>query len=160
MSSFPSTVWNGQPVSFKECAQLQEERFYAVVTIVVWRELVLLAQIQGRGWSAPSGRVQPPESPFDAARRETYEETGGLLGELRPLGCYTIGDPADAPMLVPLFTATLKRLDPIPDGFESTAVALVAPEELPHTYYYWDPLLESVFALALGRLSPIPFSTA
>ena len=38
------------------------------------------------GWSLPKGEVEPGESPEQAARRETAEETGCVAGALAPLG--------------------------------------------------------------------------
>ena len=40
------------------------------------------------GWEVPAGRIEPGETPEDAARRETEEETGWRPGALRPLGAY------------------------------------------------------------------------
>jgi 8-oxo-dGTP pyrophosphatase MutT (NUDIX family) len=37
------------------------------------------------GWEIPAGRIDPGESPHDAAARETLEETGWQPGPLRPL---------------------------------------------------------------------------
>lgn len=40
-------------------------------------------------WSIPKGEPNPGESLEDAARRETLEETGIAVGDLRPLGSIT-----------------------------------------------------------------------
>jgi len=40
------------------------------------------------GWEIPAGRIDPGESPADAAARETLEETGWEPGPLRPLFRY------------------------------------------------------------------------
>jgi 8-oxo-dGTP pyrophosphatase MutT (NUDIX family) len=40
------------------------------------------------GWEIPAGRVEPGESPEQAARRETLEETGWRPGGLHPLVTY------------------------------------------------------------------------
>jgi 8-oxo-dGTP pyrophosphatase MutT (NUDIX family) len=40
------------------------------------------------GWEVPAGRVDDGESPVEAARRETLEETGWRPGPLRPLFSY------------------------------------------------------------------------
>lgn len=40
------------------------------------------------GWEVPAGRIEPGESPVDAARRETLEETGWMPGTMRQLTTY------------------------------------------------------------------------
>jgi 8-oxo-dGTP pyrophosphatase MutT (NUDIX family) len=40
------------------------------------------------GWEIPAGRVDPGETPEQAARRETLEETGWRPGRLSPLVAY------------------------------------------------------------------------
>jgi 8-oxo-dGTP pyrophosphatase MutT (NUDIX family) len=40
------------------------------------------------GWEIPAGRIDPGETPAEAARRETLEETGWEPGALRPLVRY------------------------------------------------------------------------
>src|SRR4051794_32015702 len=40
------------------------------------------------GWEVPAGRVDEGETPGQAARRETLEETGWRPGPLRPLVSY------------------------------------------------------------------------
>jgi len=37
------------------------------------------------GWEIPAGRIDPGESPVEAAAREAYEETGWEPGPLQPL---------------------------------------------------------------------------
>jgi 8-oxo-dGTP pyrophosphatase MutT (NUDIX family) len=40
------------------------------------------------GWEIPAGRIEPGETPEQAARRETVEETGWEPGPVRPLIAY------------------------------------------------------------------------
>ncbi len=40
------------------------------------------------GWELPAGRVDPGETPLEAAERETLEETGWRPGPLTPLTSY------------------------------------------------------------------------
>ncbi|MDG6999025.1 MAG: 8-oxo-dGTP diphosphatase [Nitrososphaerota archaeon] len=51
---------------------------------------LLLKKAQGRFgggfWNAPGGKIEPNESPEQAARREVYEETGLTVGSMKKLG--------------------------------------------------------------------------
>jgi 8-oxo-dGTP pyrophosphatase MutT (NUDIX family) len=40
------------------------------------------------GWEIPAGRIEPGETPEQAAEREALEETGWRPGPLRPVGSY------------------------------------------------------------------------
>jgi 8-oxo-dGTP pyrophosphatase MutT (NUDIX family) len=51
-------------------------------------------------WDLPGGGVRRRERPEDAARRETREEVGVRLSELRPLGRYTGTEFYDADTVV------------------------------------------------------------
>ena len=64
---------------------------HAAGTVVHDRERGLLLLWRHRfitdtwGWEIPAGRIEPGETPSDAAARETLEETGWRAGPLRPL---------------------------------------------------------------------------
>jgi ADP-ribose pyrophosphatase YjhB (NUDIX family) len=127
---------------------------YGVSVCVVEGSRVLLA-LRGQApfagaWSLPGGRIEPGETPAEAAVREVMEETGlavDLVG--RPVR-YTIpgGD-----RTLSVFAARLR------DGFvpgdaraasDAAALRWVEPEEiaaLPHT-----PGLPDVVATLIGRL--------
>lgn len=94
--------------------------------LLLWRHRFI---VDTWGWEIPAGRVDPGESPLDAAAREVLEETGWRPGPLRPLtswnvasgitdhhfdaflaeGATHVGEPADA------FEASRVEWLPIPD---------------------------------------------
>lgn len=41
-------------------------------------------------WEFPGGRIEPGETPDEAAARELYEETGALRYDLTPLALYAV----------------------------------------------------------------------
>lgn len=50
--------------------------------LLLWRHRFITGHW---GWEIPAGLAEPEESPEDAARRETCEESGWLPGRLEPL---------------------------------------------------------------------------
>src|SRR5947209_8496211 len=50
--------------------------------LLLWRHRFIT---DSWGWEIPAGRIEPGESPIDAAAREALEETGWQPGRLRPL---------------------------------------------------------------------------
>src|SRR5437879_8842989 len=53
--------------------------------LLLWRHRFIT---DSWGWEIPAGRVDPGETPAEAAAREVLEETGWRAGPLRPLVSY------------------------------------------------------------------------
>ena len=56
------------------------------------------------GWELPAGRIDPGETPAEAAHREVLEETGYRPGPLHPLGSYAPNN-GSSDQVFHLFTA-------------------------------------------------------
>lgn len=138
--------WQGVQMKFHpsvSCCEGQEPS--AVLVMVLHEGRVLLAEIAGRGWCIPSGRLEPGETAEEAARREVYEETGAVIGALHRIGCYSFADGRCAL----LFRASLHSWGARPADSESCGVRWASLEELPELYYHWSPLMEAVFRYAI-----------
>jgi 8-oxo-dGTP pyrophosphatase MutT (NUDIX family) len=77
------------------------------------------------GWEVPAGRIEPGETPRDAAARETLEETGWAPGPLRSIGSY---HPANGftDQTFHVFVAAGATHVGEPDGIETDRVEWIA----------------------------------
>lgn len=107
---------------------------------------LVVADIAGRGWCIPGGRIEPGETPEEAARREAREEAGAVLGPMQLVGYFVLTEvDSGARQAVPAFVARAQALEPLSGTSEALGVRVLTFEELPALYYRWDPLLEAVF---------------
>jgi len=148
---FPAGRWKRQQMLFHPAPSRAPMRPFAVVVFAWEGDRVLLCDIPGRGWTVPSGRVEPHEDPREAARREAYEEAGATLGCLHELGHFQLCS-GGTRRFVASYTTRLVETCCIPEGTESRGCRLATIEELSDLYHLWDPLMERVFPFALEVL--------
>jgi len=133
------------------------EKLWAVLLFVFYGDKLALADIEGRGLTIPSGRIEPGETLDEAAVREAWEETGANLDPARRrlIGCYRLtprsGDHTGQTRYCPVFVAEAFGFAPIPDGSESRGLVLAAWEDVADLYFTWDPLMAAVFDYARAR---------
>ncbi|GIV05718.1 MAG: hypothetical protein KatS3mg016_1293 [Fimbriimonadales bacterium] len=151
-----TAVWAGRQMRFvpsKNALNLPNPR-YVVVLITDGAGRYLLADIRGRGYCAPSGRIEPNEMPDAAAHREAREESGAILSALYYLGSYLLepcSEQEPLPCSAPVFLAHTKRIEPLHACSESQGICWATIAELPAIYYDWSPLIEAVFRYAEER---------
>lgn len=107
MLSFFDSVGNVVELSFSQDSFQQETRHVLVlpVTDSGW----LLTNHKVRGLEFPGGKVEAGETVEEAARREVFEETGAILGELEWLAEYRVNDPK-APFVKAVFWGKVKNI--------------------------------------------------
>lgn len=149
---FPTVVWHGRQVTFRPRRTWRGlERIYAVLLFAFFGDRVVLSDIEGRGWSIPSGHILPDETPEAAIRREAMEEAGIVLSQLHPLGVYLLQESNGSVWHAPVFLGEVAHLYPLPEGSESRGVLLIPVEAVQEVYHFWDPLVESVFRYAMEQ---------
>src|SRR5579875_2774870 len=84
MADFPTVYWAGWDVdaTFEPSEELppaSDGRLWAVLGFVFYGDKIVLADIEGRGWCIPSGRIEAGETIDEAIERECFEETGARL---------------------------------------------------------------------------------
>lgn len=168
VTEFPTVYWRAWNVdaSFLPGSTLPEEsrdRLWAVLAIVYYGDKVVLADIEGRGYCIPSGKIEAGETLDQALEREVYEETGVRLDpdRRRLIGCYRLDSRSGASVrYCPVFVGEALGLEPIPAGSESRGTFLASIEDLADLYYTWDELMAAVFEHAEGyRVALLPSGT-
>ncbi len=159
MLEFPTVYWHAWDVDAtfapgEELPVESEGLLWAVLAFVFYGDKVVLADIAGRGWCIPSGRIEPGETIDGTLERESYEETGARLHprQRRLIGCYRLGfrggERAGQTRYCPVFIAEALGFEPLPPGTESRGIFLASVEDVADVYYVWDALMDAVFAYA------------
>lgn len=174
LDTFPTVYWAAwnSDATFAASEHLppaSEGRLWAVLMFVFYGDKVVLADIEGRGWCIPSGKIEPDETIDAAAAREVWEETGATLHpeRRRLIGSYLLtprsGVSAGQPRYCPVFIAEAWNFEAIPPASESRGRMLAAWEDVAEMYFTWDPLMAAVFEYAEERknaLFPVGVSLA
>jgi 8-oxo-dGTP diphosphatase len=141
---FPCGQYGRQKLQFFAAPYRPPIRAFAAL-VFPWQDgKVLVCDIADRGWSIPSGRVEPFESAIDAARREAVEEAGAMLADLQYIGCYHISERQEV-RWAECFVARVDGLVDIVMQQESLGRRLCTLEELAGIYHLWNDLTEQVF---------------
>jgi 8-oxo-dGTP diphosphatase len=167
--AFPISYWPAwdSDVEFLPGSELPIEsdgNIYAVVVHAFFGDMAVMAEITGRGVCVPSGRMILGESVVQTAIRETFEETGGVLGEdhCHLIGTYRMvrreknagtGHNLGPVFYTAVFVAEVSSFEPIPERSESTGYFLLPMEDIADHYFMWNELLSAVFSFAFNERS-------
>jgi 8-oxo-dGTP diphosphatase len=141
---FPCGQYGRQKLNFFAAPYRPPIRAFAALVFPWCDDRVLVCDIADRGWSIPSGRVEPFETSIDAARREAVEEAGALLADLQYIGCYQITERQEV-RWADCFVARVCDLEEIRMPEESLGRRLCTLSELAQIYHLWNDLTEAVF---------------
>jgi 8-oxo-dGTP pyrophosphatase MutT (NUDIX family) len=142
------------------------------VSVLIWDDDGRLLLVRGADtgtWQMIGGAVEPGESPWDAATRETAEETGvevsltrirAVIGGPRFQHTYPNGD--QVAFVSTVFDARIVGGTPVSDGDETTEVAWFDPAELAAggRDAPASPLDESLPELALAILDAVDVTSS
>ena len=148
-SPFPQVRWQTDDATFLPGPFPHDAPADWALVFPFYGDRIVLAEIPGRGWCIPSGKVEPGETALLAARRECWEESGATLARLAPLGRFQRTDTATGETrYAAVYLGDVGNLEDLPEGSESTGRLLLGIEEVEGAYFAWDALLAAVFAHA------------
>ncbi len=146
---FPTGSWTGRTAVFEPGpAPPPGEVARAVIVFARGDCGYVLADIQGRGWTVPSGRLEPGETAEQAAVRETMEEIGANIAPPTRIGRYVLTDRRGRRLEFPTYISPVGVYGAIPPGSESRGARCFALADIPRVYWFWDDLLAAVFRYA------------
>lgn len=96
--------------------------------ICKYRNFWLLTNHRDRGLEFPGGKVEKNETPLEAAKREVFEETGGIIEDIQYLGQYKVLG-KDKTIIKNIYVAKIKEIKPKKSYYETKGPVLL--EELP-----------------------------
>jgi 8-oxo-dGTP diphosphatase len=141
---FPCGQYGRQRLQFFPAPFKAPLRAFAGLVFPWNGDRVLLANIEGRGWCIPSGRVEPNESSLEAVRREALEEAGAVLKDVQYIGCYMISERREM-RWADCYAACVHELVEIGMKEESKGRRFATMDELPEIYHQWSELTRLVF---------------
>jgi 8-oxo-dGTP diphosphatase len=113
---------NGKQVEISfEKGRFQQESYHVLV-LCRYKEKWLLTRHKKRGLEFPGGKRERGETLEEAAIRETYEETGGVINQPLFIGEYKVYD--HSPFIKTIFFAQAEELKSKDDYMETEGAVL------------------------------------
>lgn len=142
--------WEDRWIAFDRTPVPRPGFVETAAVVFAWRAgAFVLADIRDRGWTTPSGRIEPGEDARAAAIRETWEEIGARVAGVEPIGGFPMILDGGRRQWAWAYVASVSAYGAIPPGSESRGVDLVPPCRIPARYYRFDPVLRAAFETAV-----------
>lgn len=107
---------------------------YVVIIATYQGQLILIRHKERTVWELPGGKIEPGETPIEAASRELFEESGAIAFDLLSIGIYEMNGTYGM-----TYYAEVDKLEELPES-EIAEIRLQdsLPEGLNYGRIYYD----------------------
>lgn len=126
-----------------------------VLIVAVYQGKLLFTCHSERGWELPGGKIEPGETPEQAAVRETWEETGAKITNVKKMGEYRVSGKDTPPFIKAIYLARVESIGELPEGFETVRADLFPIGVNPHQDTFSPFMKDQVFAHIQKRLGTL-----
>lgn len=145
----------GQNIYLTFSPQLFSNEPDHVLIVAIYQGKLLFTCHSKRGWELPGGKIEPGETPEQAAVREAWEETGAIIKNMRQIGEYRVSGVETPPFIKAIYLAQVESMGKLPQGFETTEAALFPIHVNPHQETFSPYMKDQVFANIQERLGTL-----
>lgn len=145
----------GQNIYLTFSPQLFSNEPDHVLIVAVYQGKLLFTCHSKRGWELPGGKIEPGETPEEAAVREAWEETGAVIKDVEKIGEYRVSVRENTPFIKAIYLAKVESIGELPQGFETIQAALFPIHVNPHQAAFSPFMKDQVFANIQKRLGTL-----
>lgn len=145
----------GQNIYLTFTPQLFSDEPDHVLIVAVYQGKLLFTCHSTRGWELPGGKIETGETPVEAAVRETWEETGAIIRNVKQIGEYRVSGQDTNPFIKAIYLAKVETIGELPQGFETIQAALFPVHVNPHQPTFSPFMQDQVFANIQKRLGTL-----
>ncbi|MDQ0160949.1 RNA deprotection pyrophosphohydrolase [Bacillus alveayuensis] len=113
----------------------------------------LLTNHRDRGFEFPGGKVEKGETPLEAAKREVFEETGGIIQRIEYLGQYKVLG-KEKTIIKNIYVADIKEIKKKKNYYETKGPVLFdrLPKDIQHDSRFSFIMKDGVLLYSLKKI--------
>lgn len=117
------------------------ENFDYVLTILLYENKFVIVKNKNRKWEFTGGKRIKNETMIEVAKRESWEEAGAIIENIKPIGYYRLSDNKN----VVVTLADVRYFEEMPRGYETETRKLVTHLPKDSELSFADGIYQKIF---------------